>query len=1214
MSDTASSSDALSSATRTRLEEIVERFEAAWEQGPRPRIEDYLPLEPGRLRRNVLAELVHVDLERRLKLGEDARVERYLRRFPELAENRSGILTLVASVYALRRWQAEFLPEVPGPAPGPPSHATVSWLTYELHDGEPCHAAGPVTASPLPSIPGHELLEVLGRGGMGIVYKARHEQLDRLVALKMILAGTHASPEHVARFLAEARAVARLQHPNIVQLHEIGEHEGKPFFALEFIDGGSLAKRLGGEPQPARASALLIATLAQAVHYAHQRGIIHRDLKPANILLTGDGTPKITDFGLAKLDGDPGQTRPDAVIGTPSYMAPEQAADHVTTIGPAADVYALGAILYEMLTGRPPFRGPSLLDTLDQVRRQEPVAPSRLVPGIPRDLETICLKCLRKEPQRRYADAEALADDLARFLRGEPVWARPVGVVERTWRWARRNRALSASLVSAFCGCLAVMLSLAQSVVVVSDSRDEAIKLATENQRLAWKLEKARDDAQAQAIQNEKLAKEESHLRNEMERAVVRQSFEQAHARARESAAWGLLAFADSLEQAQKAKTADLECSIRRQLAAWGRDVHPLRTMFALGTACSALAISPDGKTVLTGGGDGSVWLRVGDTSRALGTGPEATETIHAATFSPDGSRLLTARHDGTVQVWETATARLLGPGLPHPQARLTALVWAADGKSALTQTSAGSLQAWNVETGKPRGEAFQPSAASGAVALSGDGRVVLTGGGDGMVLAWSAETGRFLGTLMRASSGGRAAAFARGGARVLMAGDDSRVQVWDVSTGKAISPLLHQPFALTAVAFSADGTVIATAGGDGLVRLWQAATGHPVGGALHHPNAVTALALSTDGRSVVTKCYDEAVRVWDVASERMIGAPLTHPAAIRQALFSPDGQTLLTVCSDNQVRFWNAATGKPIGVPLRHNASIGAVCFSKDGDLALTGSADGVARLWQVPTGELLVTMERQPAALTAVTFAPDGKTIWTGSQEGTVQQWQTASGDAIGSPLLHEGPILALGFDERGTTLLSESGRNVLRRWHTGTGAALGAAVQQGPHKVLCVAFSPDGAHVLTGNSHGTLRVWDVATGKAIGAPLQQPNAVTAVAYAPVDSLAATAMLGSDAVWLWDLATGKPVGGPFRHRDAVNAVAINAARSVLVTGCQDGTARLWPLPQPLAGKSERVVLWCEVVTGMQLDEDRAIRFLSPETWAKRRQRLRELGGSLLR
>src|SRR5262249_30431112 len=204
---------------------------------------------------------------------------------------------------------------------------------------------------------------------------ARHLQLDRLVALKMILTGTHAGLKQVERFLAEARAVARMQHPNIVQLHEVGEHEGKPFFALEFVDGGSLARRLAGEPQPVRASARLLLTLARAVHSAHQRGIVHRDLKPANILLTSDGTPKIADFGLAKLEGDPGQSRVDAIIGTPSYMAPEQAVDRITPVGPAADVYALGAILYEMLTGRPPFRGPTVLDTLEQVRHQEPVAP-----------------------------------------------------------------------------------------------------------------------------------------------------------------------------------------------------------------------------------------------------------------------------------------------------------------------------------------------------------------------------------------------------------------------------------------------------------------------------------------------------------------------------------------------------------------------------------------------------------------------------------------------------------------------------------------------------------------------------------------------------------------------------------------------------------------------------------------------------------------------
>jgi len=299
-----------------------------------------------------------------------------------------------------------------------------------------------------PAIPGYTILGELGRGGMGVVFKARQVGLNRLVALKMILSGSYAGEADLARFRLEAEAVAKLQHPYIVQIYEINKWEGRPFFALEFVDGGPLDKKLAGNPLPFRQAAELLHKLAQAMDYAHQRQIVHRDLKPPNIMLTADGTPKVTDFGLAKkLDEEDGQTRTGAIMGTPSYMPPEQAEGRTKELGPAVDIYALGAILYELLVGRPPFKGATVWDTLEQVRTQEPVYPSRLLAKVPRDLETICLKCLNKEAPKRYATAGALADDLRRYLDGEPILARPTPTWERAWKWARRRPVAAALAV-----------------------------------------------------------------------------------------------------------------------------------------------------------------------------------------------------------------------------------------------------------------------------------------------------------------------------------------------------------------------------------------------------------------------------------------------------------------------------------------------------------------------------------------------------------------------------------------------------------------------------------------------------------------------------------------------------------------------------------------------------------------------------------------------
>ena len=313
-----------------------------------------------------------------------------------------------------------------------------------------------------PGMPQHvgdyEILGVLGRGGMGVVYKAKQKRLNRIVALKMILGGLHASDEDLRRFRQEAEASARLQHPNIVQIHEVGEMDGKPYFSLEYVDGGCLANKMANEPQPVFSAAQLIETLARAMHYAHQRGIVHRDLKPANILLatpppdgsatapvTSFGIPKVTDFGLAKrMDVDLGQTQTGAIMGTPSYMAPEQAGGRIREIGPATDIYALGAILYDLLTGRPPFKANTLADTLHQVQMVEPVSPGRLQPQVPRDLATICLKCLNKEPKKRYESGMALAEDLGRFLAGEPIHARPTSLLERGFKWSKRRPSVAA--------------------------------------------------------------------------------------------------------------------------------------------------------------------------------------------------------------------------------------------------------------------------------------------------------------------------------------------------------------------------------------------------------------------------------------------------------------------------------------------------------------------------------------------------------------------------------------------------------------------------------------------------------------------------------------------------------------------------------------------------------------------------------------------------
>jgi tetratricopeptide (TPR) repeat protein len=478
--------DERTSASRPRpgpapgLDALLDDQSGCWRRGERLPVEAYLEFRPDlRQDEDQVLDLIYHEILLRTRAGDAPKLREYLQRFPQYGSQLRAQFDLHQAVLL-----GESLLATRPPPEG-----------Y----GEPAGPAGP------PDVPGYEILGELGRGGMGVVYRARQKGLDRLVALKMIRGGAGDRPGQVARFRSEAQALARLEHPHIIRIYEVGEHEGRPYFALEHVTGLSLEERLQGAPQPPREAAALLETLARAVHAAHECRIVHRDLKPANVLLAeprpgalppgaspgGDavarywGTPKITDFGLAKqLDADSLQTRDGDILGTPSYMAPEQAGRQpggpAAGVGPAVDVYALGAILYECLTGRPPFLGQTLWDTLEQVVKQEPVPPRQLQPKVPRDLETVCLKCLHKEPRKRYDSAQALANDLRRFLAGEPVWARPAPAWERAWKWLRRRPRgaaagatallLSAALVAAHYAHLRAALAQARAAAAVAEA------------------------------------------------------------------------------------------------------------------------------------------------------------------------------------------------------------------------------------------------------------------------------------------------------------------------------------------------------------------------------------------------------------------------------------------------------------------------------------------------------------------------------------------------------------------------------------------------------------------------------------------------------------------------------------------------------------------------------------------------------------------------
>jgi serine/threonine-protein kinase len=515
------------------VQAVVERFATAWEQALHdqrhlpPRVEDFMAsarvVDPTALR----SELERVD--------RDFRNHPAFRAKAGAVDEAPGSTDTAgqASMDSARLRQ----PQTAGPTPTDGGlDASVNLEPHRQDTAERgpsfVQAANTIDrpASNEPGAAGHgpqireyEILEELGRGGISVVYRAFHHGLKREVALKMILAGAHASPGQLERFRAEAEAVAQLQHANIVQIYDVGQYEGLPYFSLEFVDGGSLEDIAGGKPLVPTHAAEMVGLLAQTMQFAHERGIVHRDLRPANVLLTQDGRPKITDFGLERqVEDDSGQTRTGTIMGTPSFMAPEQGRGQ-KDIGPPADIYALGAMLYTLLTGRPPFLAATAMDTIIQLTNDDPVPPSKLQPKIPRDIETICLTCLNKEPERRYETAGKLADDLARFCRGEPILTPPMGNVERVWRWCRRNPWIAMPSAAAALVAIAIMLGGPLAAAIIYQQKQQAVTA----QALAERNEQIANRNAEIAVQQKEIAKEQRILALNALNGVVTQVEEQ---------------------------------------------------------------------------------------------------------------------------------------------------------------------------------------------------------------------------------------------------------------------------------------------------------------------------------------------------------------------------------------------------------------------------------------------------------------------------------------------------------------------------------------------------------------------------------------------------------------------------------------------------------------------------------------------------------------
>jgi len=1031
----------------------------------------------------------------------------------------------------------------------------------------------------LPTIPGYRILGELGRGGMGVVYKAQQLALKRTVALKMILGSGHAGWQERERFRMEAEAVARLQHPNIVQIHEVGEFHDHPYCALEFVDGGTLAQKIAGKPLAPAEAAEIVESLARAMHVAHSRNIVHRDLKPANVLLTSDGTPKVTDFGLAKrLDSDSVCTLAGAIMGTPSYMAPEQAQGETNSVGPAADIYALGGILFECLSGQPPFKGKSVLETLEQVRTKQPELPSRLQRRIPHDLKTICLKCLRKEPENRYASAEALAEDLRRWRTGEPIAARPVGRTERTFKWMRRNPVVTALL-------MLVVLALAGGTVGTYlkyiDARDQkaivaqkAVDLEDANGKLDEALKQ-----QSQLVDD--LQREKSEV--EKQRSAVQKQLDRAEF---VGYAYRLNDGYGEIERGKFDHAMDVLTTCKAELCGWEHEymlqlcqrpfISPALDRAVHKKVIRDVGLSGDGKRVASASDDGTLKVLDVESGRELFTLTGHEGPVSCVQFSPDGKRIISGNYQTT-------------PG-------------------GVIRDGRGIVKVWNAETGKEIFEFTLRKMGVSCLCFSPDGKRIASGDLSGLIYIWDSETGKEFNKVKLHDSNVDRICFSPSGMMIASVGDGNRLKIWNEFIPKAEPlELKGHTTPIRCLNFSSDGSRLVTGaerGTESEVRLWNLRDLSKHVAFKQNGTGTVGVGFVSGNNRIISVSVDGQVILWDPAKGELVDYLGSMKHGFVRACLSAD-QTKIAGC---------AFTGRISVIDLHLNpnphtiklsqAFITDASMSRDGTRVVTADRDGLVKVVDTATGLTTVTIQVPGGFSRYVSFSPDGTRIATG---GTIAQ-KAGQLDGLDEVRIHDastGNVLFHYPGNGGKPLFTPDGRYItitdkiveaetgkevvsmksgkgtvnILGFHADSKRVLGSvgndvvvcdresgkellALSGHKAQVRCAAFSPDGKRIVSGSVDAKVRVWDAETGELIHILSGHTGYwIEAVQFSPDGKriLSAAGDTNIGEMKLWDAETGQEA---LNFKDMpwwVRAAGFSTDGRRIYAAGQDGTLRIY-------------------------------------------------------